>query len=506
MQRRFAFTPVKYRPKMNRCPYIRILNSAMKLGRWMGTVAALGAFAAPFVQAQNQRILVSEALALRDDYGYEIIGRMRDRILLFRDRANGFEIQAFDNALRLSWSRELEDLSKDGTQILATVGTPDAFAVLFKQRYRGVAYLRAYKYDAGATRIDSATLKTYGEGVFTAPQIEMVRSEDRNIFVAINSSERNRIEATCFRLDRLEVLWDKVLLLNDAYQDISLRNMEVSNSGDFFIITEWNNRRNRLSTHEYQVLCVHADTTRLLRVPLPDFLTVDARFVFDNYNRALVGAGFYAERTRDRANGVFYVRIPLNGESTIRYESFSDRVISVLRRKDVTDDTRGILNVVVRQLVLRQDGGVLIAAELYHEVQRGSLAGRGIWRDGMRLVVDYYCDDVLLVTMNPDGSAHWMTVLHKKQYSQDDEATFSSFCLVRSPEKIYFLFNDEVKYENTCSEYIVSALGDVDRNSLLNTYGKNLRLRFRDALQISANECIVPSEFRNKLRLVLIRF
>ena len=68
------------------------------------------------------------------------------------------------------------------------------------------------------------------------------------------------------------------------------------------------------------------------------------------------------------------------------------------------------------------------------------------------------------------------------------------------------LFNDEIKYETTCSEYVLSPAGDFDRNSLLTTDGQNLRLRFRDALQVSAGECLVPSEFRNKLRLVLLRF
>lgn len=462
--------------------------------------------ALPIAMAQNQRILVSESIQLRNDYGYEIIGRMRDRILLFRDKADDFEVQAFDNNMRPTWSRVLEDLDKNGVQILAVIGGAERFSIVFRQRRRGVVHLRVHQYDAGATRVDSATLKTYGDRLLAAPELDLFRSEDRNCIVVVNMAERGRMETTCFRLDRLEVLWDKVLLIDDVYHDTNMRGMEVSNAGDFFLISEWNNRRNRLGAHEYQVLHVRTDSVRLIRVPLPDFLTIDAKFTFDNLNQTLVGGGFYAERNRDRANGAFYVRVPLRGEPTVRYESFSDRFISVLRRKDVTDDTRGIPYATVQQLVLRQDGGVLIVAELYHEIQRGTLAGRGIWRDGMRLVVDYYYDDVLLVTLSPDGSAHWMTVLHKRQYSQDDDAIFSSFCLLRAPDRVHFLFNDEIKYENTCSEYIVSPLGDFDRNSLLNTHGQNLRLRFRDALQLNANECVVPSEFRNRLRLVLIRF
>ncbi len=460
----------------------------------------------PALSAQNVRILVSDPLPLRNDYGYEIIGRIRDRILLFRDRADDFEVQAFDNNMRASWSRVLEDLDKNGVQILSIIGRQDAFYVVFKQRRRGTAYLRVYKYDAGASLIDSATVKTYGDRVLVSPELDLYQSEDRSCIVVTNMAERGRMETTCFRLDPVEVLWDKLLLLDDVYHDTNIRGMVVSNEGRFFMVTEWNNRRSRLGNHEYQVLCVSQDTSYILRVPLSDFLTVDAKFVFDNRHQALVGSGFYADRTRDRANGAFFLRIPLGGEVTLRYEAFSDRFISVLRRKDVSEDTRGIPNTLPRQLILRQDGGALLVAELYHEIQRGSLAGRGMWRDGMRMVVDYYYDDVLLIAFNPDGTAHWMTALHKKQYSQDDDAIFSSFCLLLTPERLHFLFNDEIKYENTCSEYIVSPLGDFDRNSLLSTYGQNLRVRFRDALQLNASECIAPSEFRNKLRLVLIRF
>ena len=96
--------------------------------------------------------------------------------------------------------------------------------------------------------------------------------------------------------------------------------------------------------------------------------------------------------------------------------------------------------------------------------------------------------------------------MHKKQYSQDDEGVFSSYFLHRSAGNLHFLFNDEIKYENTCSEYILSPTGAFDRNGLLNTVNQSLRLRFRDAIQLSATETLVPSEFRNKLRLVLIRF
>lgn len=462
------------------------------------------ALAVPGIGQNNLHI--SEPLTLRNDFGYELIGRLRDRILLFRDKYDEFEIQAFDNQMRLSWNRKLEDIDKNGIQILAVIGGRNDFSVVYKRRKRGTTTLHVHKYDPGANLIDSMTVKDYGERMFSPPALEILQSEDRSCLVAMNTAERTRMESTCFRLDKMQVQWDKVIMLNDNFFDSNLRSMTLANNGDFYMITELNNRRSKLESHEYQVLQVRASGDQTYKVPLPDFLTTDVQFRYDNQNRQLVGAGLYTDKNRDRANGVFFIRLaPGSGAPFLHYEEFSDKVISILRRKDVSDDNKGITDANIQQLVLRRDGGVMVVIERYHEIQRGSGASRGFWRDGMRLVLDYYYDDLLLMALNPNGELHWTTVLHKKQYSQDDEATFSSYFLMLNEENIHFMFNDEIKYENTCSEYVVNALGEFDRNSLMNTFGQSLRLRFRDALQLNASECLVPSEFRNKLRLVLLK-
>lgn len=458
--------------------------------------------------APAQSMLISDALSIRNDYGYEIIGRLRDRILLFRDKYEEFEVQAYDSQMRLSWTKEIEDLDRRGVQILAVIGSKNDFSVIHKQRKRSHAVLRLHKYDPGAKLIDSMVIKDFGERVFSPPVVEVLRSDDRNIFVALNMADPDEPELTCFRLDKMQVLWDKKLHLRDEYLTGSLLDMVVSDRGDFFMIGQDNNRRSRIEEHTFEIF--HLDPTvreRLVKAPAPDFLTVDAEFSYDHANRRLVGAGLYSDKNRDRSNGTFFLTLPDGaGTAALRFEPFDDKFLSILRRKDGDDSGRGIEDVQVRQVIPRQDGGALLLAERFREVQRGTAAGRGFLRDGMRLVVDFFYDDVFIIATDPNGRVQWRTVLHKKQYSQDDEGTFSSYFLVRNPDKLHFLFNDEIKYENTCSEYILSPLGGFDRNSLLSTFGQNLRLRFRDGLQLNASECLIPSEYRNKLRLVLLKF
>lgn len=464
----------------------------------------------PFSANAQQNMLVSEPLAIRNDYGYEIIGRLRDRILLFRDKADEFEIQAYDLQMHFAWNRELDDIDRRGVQILNVVAGKNDFSIIFKVRRRGMTQLRVHKYDPGANLIDSMTLKNYGERLFSPPSLDVVRSEDRSCFAVYNNADRDALEITCFRLDRMQILWDKTLPLTEPFYDSDVDAMALSNTGDLFLVAEHNNRRGRLEDHDFRFLRVNAGADALTRVPMPNLLTCDVKFVYDNQNQRLIGVGLYGERNRERANGSFFLAVYPGGEAPfLRSEPFDNQFLDVLHGKDTPDDEsggRGILDADVMQVVLRQDGGALLIAERHHEIQRGATAARGFWRDGVRIVIDFYYDDMLAIAFNPDGSTAWRTALHKKQYSQDDEATYSSYFLMRNDDHLRFLFNDEIKYENTCSEYVLSPLGEFDRNSVLNTFGQNLRLRFRDGLQLSPNECIVPSEFRNRLKLVLLRF
>src|SRR5690606_12719008 len=116
-------------------------------------------FLSPGVQAQS--MFVSEGISIRNDYGYELIGRLRDRILLFRAKYDDFEVQAFDNQMRLSWTRGMDDLDRRGVQILSVVGSKNDFSVIHKVRRRSRSVLRIHKYDPGANLIDSMMVKDY---------------------------------------------------------------------------------------------------------------------------------------------------------------------------------------------------------------------------------------------------------------------------------------------------------------------------------------------------------
>jgi hypothetical protein len=279
----------------------------------------------------------------------------------------------------------------------------------------------------------------------------------------------------------------------------------LSNQAELFLVYAENTKRSKLETQYLDVHQLDANREKHISIPLEPHQTIDMRFKMDQLNRKLEGAGLYSEKNNDRVTGCFFVKVQAGSDQhEIYYSSFDEQFTSVITGKDVSDPSKGFADAVVRDIVLRNDGGIVLIGERARVVERGLVAGRsGLWRETPRVIVDFYHDDIFVVGMQPNGTTQFKTILHKRQFSQDDNGIFSSFFTMRNSDKLRFLFNDEIKYDNTCSEYQVSPLGGFDRNAILNTQDKSVRLRFREAVQVATNAVVVPSEFRNKLKLVL---
>jgi len=248
-------------------------------------------------------------------------------------------------------------------------------------------------------------------------------------------------------------------------------------------------------------------SARLSEVHLGDLVATDLHATVDNLHSDLILSGLFSEKPSGKSKGLYIVKVGLHdGQMQLRTVLLDEELLLSIYGKEVSAN-KGITNFAVQDIVLREDGGALVIAEMMKEYsRRPNMPGRrdfGYPRGGW---VDYYFEDLIVFSLHPDGSEHWNAVLHKKQYSQDDDAMYSSYFLFRTPEKLRLIFNDEIRQENMVSEFIVRGNGYFDRRSVFSTNYQRLRLRLRDAVQVAYNECVVPSERNGRLSLVKITF
>jgi len=458
----------------------------------------------------SQTITVSEHLSIRNDLQYELIGKLKDRYLLFRDKANEYEIQAFDKQLRSTWDKKLE-FDKKRVNITALINEPDKFHIFYTFKKKGKYFLKVQTFDPGANMIDSSLVWNYGQQFYPPnPQIKV--SKDKKKILIYQLKQQNKIEAYCYDIENYEMIWDTKFEPQDFNTYRDHKEWVINNDGTAFFITAKDNRKARKEDHHYLIYSFKpkSSTPATTNIHMKGKMTYDIKFEYDDLNNRLIAGGFYSEKSRGKTVGYFYLNLNLKDPENhvLEFKPFENEFMNKIMEKRLDQENKGVTDIAVKEITLRRDGGILLMAERKkHYERRLATAGRGyVGRDGSRYIVDYYYDDVFVTSIHPDGEMHWQTILHKKQYSQDDDAIFSSYFLMKTPSSLRFIFNDEIRRENTVSEYILEGDGAHDRNSVMNTDDQELQLRFKDAIQINSKECLIPSEYRNKLRLVKINY
>ncbi len=457
----------------------------------------------------GQVVTVSEDISIRNDKAYDLIGKMKDRILLYREKSNKVEIQAFDERLRLSWDKELK-LDHKRANVLSMIPDRDKFSIIYKYKKKGNLFIKLHKYSPGAQLTDSTTIITHKQR-FVSRNYQVVYSEDKKSILLFAIEKQKKVKALAYNIETMSLLWESNFTLPDAGFYQSHMEVVIANSGDMYFVVSQNNRRSKREEHFYQVYHARQGISKVetFELHMEGKLSYDIQFSFDNLNKTLVAGGLYSNKNTSRANGHFSATIPISNPKNyvLRFEAFDDVFISDLEGKKVNNG-KGVEDVEIREIVLRRDGGMLLIYEKTKLYERSSVGASRGYRDseGLGRTIDYYHDNLFVISIHPSGETHWKTILYKKQYSQDDNAMFSSYFLLKTPSSLRLIFNDEIRFENTVSEYVLLGNGEYDRNSVLSTENQDIRLRFQDAMQIGSKDLLIPSERRNRLRLVRVTY
>ncbi|NJC27358.1 hypothetical protein [Neolewinella antarctica] len=458
-----------------------------------------------------QVLTVSDELTMRNDTEYSLLGKLGGQTLLFQDRDTKHFLTAFDRTMGESWEKELE-LRGRNVRLIDAVAKQDGsgFNLVYFYRDGGKNHLQIDLYNPAGNLRDSVTVIDFSLFV-ASPDDEVYLSEDESKLVMMITDQSTKPRIIGVDLAELSLLYDRVIEPDKFYFGEDFLQAEVSNAGELFFIIERDNFKSKRKKHRFEVHTVSpTKDNKSFDVTMGDSLTYDMYFRYDNRNERLVGGGLYTTRDFTKAEGYFWVAVDpaASGPLLPKFTPFPLPLIKNIQGKKYSKKHPGIDELSVRDLVLRHDGGALLITERNRQLERRSAASRTqmIADYGTRPLVDYHYDEMIVFSVHPDGKPHWSNILHKKQYSQDDGGVYSGYFMMENPRSLRFLFNDEIRFENTVSEYVVNGRGEFDRNSLFNTRDLNLRLRFRDGVQVAGNEVIMPSEHRNKLRLVKMTY
>jgi hypothetical protein len=232
------------------------------------------------------------------------------------------------------------------------------------------------------------------------------------------------------------------------------------------------------------------------------FVVTDGKLKADYRNNDIVFGGLYELRDSGYAKGYSLWRY---GSSTTLWERhvFPNSVIADMAGK--TARLRGLYNLRVGDILLRKDGGFIITCEEYQETREAiaDMAMYGISQTNFRYY--YYFQNMLLLSVNPDGDIQWHSILRKDQVSVNDDGVYSSYALAAMADKIVYVYNDLSRKDWNLSLYEVNADGTVNNRIIIKAQDYDARLMPQYGEQLSYNEIIIPAMDRRGQLLLKVK-
>ena len=460
-------------------------------------------------QIYAQTVTVSPDIILKNNYSYDLIPNVNDHILFYHDRGFSHIFELYDS--NLAYINAYEPTFEDDHIVpIGVISLDSVFNYFYYYRDKGELIVKVRRFDEHLITKDSTTIyikpRETNEG-----NPRLIFSEDKSKSLLFLPFEKSIhaivIDNYTFTILQNTIIYDEETDLKSEFEKIA-----VSDRGEIAVLAfqeaSW------LSNDEESLLLFYYDA---IGNPAKQRFVVEQTFIdvllqFDNRNNRVAIAGLIGDEDRSLASSYYSISISpaaLQNEvsSLIAHELPVNLLLEAIPKKKKKINYIQYLQ--SKEMVLRYDGGIVLFTEVQKEfIRRGSTQNLPMQNDYFvgRGAIDYYNEDVLVLATNGDGTPHWQKVLYKKQYAQDDDSNFSSFFIFATPSYLKVIFNDEIKSHNTVSEYQIDPLGDLTRKNLLSTEYQDLKIRFKDALQVSDHDMYIPSEKNSKVNIIKVVF
>lgn len=453
-----------------------------------------------------QRVTVSDELAIKNDVAYDLLGLAEDQILLYRDKGNQHILEVFTEDLKFLFDRELY-LDEKRSEVLGLVRQGSNFILFSSYRKKDKYTLAANLFDKNGDPIDTAYIINEEED-FEPRSFQFSTSEDKSKSLFYAASSNKLFHLFVVDNDSLSLLWNQDILITDYEVRSDFQGAFVTNTGEVNVLYYDDTKESQKDEPQFLLVgAVETGDVYINRFIVKKKYVVDVTCRYDNKNNNFIIAGLASDEREYDADAYFFVSkqvSTLEEVNTVGFRNFDATFIEEVYGKKLGKNKR-LDDFVTRDVIVRNDGGIILVTEMEKEFyRRSSFNTVAANADGYgRGWVDIYTEDMILIAISQDGTEDWKKILYKKQFSQDDGGAFSSFFIFKNPSRLRLIYNDEIKNNITVSEYVVDPLGRHERNSLLSTEYQNLKIRWREGVQISPSAMLVPSE--NNFRLSLVK-
>jgi len=444
---------------------------------------------------------------------FKIIGKNNDGIVV---RLFGGEdvINVYGNELKLLTNKTINFKNQNGPLQHIMLNKTGA-VIFYLQQDKKSSMLYAQPVGSKFVEIGKPVLldSIFDKKDLVASNLRFRASVDQSyLFIYYPYFSYSKIESIKFICvdHALNVVYNKTIPVNRDEAEMEESKALIDNSGNAFLILKPESKN---GSTQYDVLHFsNAGDFSTYSIATEKEIFGEPYFDIDNKNGNLVmTALFDAKRSEAEAaaNGFLYSSFdPANGTLVkSNFTFFSREFIGELTGRENVSNT-SLYTFTIRKSILRNDGGALILAESFIKDSREQAMPIGVQPgyNSYRTSEIFQFNDIIAFSVNPEGKMEWSSVMRKKQVSEDDNGTYSSFLIMNEKEKLRLFYLDDVSGSGVLNEYVLSSSGKTSREVLFNQEDRDVMLLPKMGKQISPNEVVLPSYKRNELQLVKITF
>jgi hypothetical protein len=475
---------------------------------------------------------------------FEIIGKVGNNILIFKNNRTDNAISVYDNDMKLI-NRVKLDYMDDRWINVDFIPYAEHTWMIYQFQRKSVVYCMGVKLNEEAKRMtDPIELDTTRIGWSANNKIyTTVFSDDKQqvMVFKINSKNPKNFLFTTLLFDAEMKLKEKQQLSlpmeerNDYLTDFLVDNegelvfgkFRRKNSNDY--ITDLQMVRKKLNQSAFTTNVLNADEKLLLD---------EVKIKVDNTNRRYLFAALYYKQKRGNIEGLYSVVWDKASDTSVRVNTlmFSDDLRKQAKGSDA--NLRLAFNdYFIKSIIIKKDGGYLMAAESMYTTSRGGgpfnrwdyMGWGNPWaypmdyysyspyyspwgwnrygynRWGGNQSTRYYADNIMILSFDKDGNMEWNNVIPKSQFDDDNDDLISNN-IMNTGGQLHFLFNVYERRTLILNDQSIDANGKITRHPTLKNLDKGVDFMPRLGKQISNRSMVMPALYRNYVIFAKIDF
>jgi len=260
-------------------------------------------------------------------------------------------------------------------------------------------------------------------------------------------------------------IWNKEFKMPYTERRLDLLDFAVDNEGRGYILSkvfkddsneDKKKKRDKNANYHIELFRLLQGENEIAKTKIElDGIFINGISLFESGNNQLYCAGYYnkgllkgnfisKKHNKSSADGVVIFKLSKEGEilKTITQEIpleviniyISDRAKAKNEKKE-KDDESELQNMVLRDLIIYNDGSLALVGEQYYMVEH---------RTQKSVYYTYHYYNIIITKINADGSLAWMNKIPKKQIGRNGKGGMS-YTYLSTSDYHYLLFLDNVK-------------------------------------------------------------